>query len=310
MKLETKVEDLKKYLHKKEAYTHWSISRDKLLSFAHPSIPEEKRRLAMEETTKANADLIAAEALFAKVPAPRRDLAKETWQFAEKLNKQTLTYTGYSGEEARGLGWTELCANASTNTSKGDAYSRRVQYKKTDAYHLTLFNLAGLIGVYENLDIAEVSALDGLPLISYNPKDGAAVWVETSGKRHRSVQGWVAYDSDTRLCFHSDKSADHAKSGLKRKVKKHKQYLQDAAKDALEFAEANKAVIEAKDTFASVQDARSFGYCSAGIREFQEKHNLADTVSLADLAATGDERAQRLAVALWRKSNQSTTQTH
>jgi len=309
MRIETKVEDLKKYLNKTEAVKAYSTLLDRLPSFANPLIPEEKRRGAMEETTKANAARIEAEALFAKVPAERRNLAEATWKFAEALNKTTIPYTGYSGDEAQGLGWTELCANVSTTISKGDAYSRRCKYKKTDAFHLTLFNLAGLIGVYENLDIAAASRQDGLPLISYNPSNGAAVWVETARKRHSSVQGWIFYDPETRLCFHSDRSAEHAQNGLKRKVKKHTALQKEEARAAAELAEASKAIVEAKEIFATVQEARAFGYCSPGIREFQAKHNLGDTVSLADLAATGDARAQRLAVTLWRKHNSATTQT-
>lgn len=196
----------------------------------------------------------------------------------------------YSGETSRRVVWGDK-ASAQTQTSDGDRYSRSCKYSRTDATHTVTLDPYRVEHLIERKRLRELSAEDGLHLIALDP-DGAAVWVKKHNKSLKSEAGWVI--GDDICCYHSTISRDDAVKGHSKK-----RAMLDREKKADRRARlVARLCCNAK---ATIQDAKSLGYCDPGIAAFRERHNIGDTASLPELCRTGNPSAVRLALHLARK---------
>lgn len=255
----------------------------------------------------------AAKEAYARLPKLRRETAEHVAKTALDIGKKAAERMGgsYSGDTSSLATWGET-AKAYTITDYGERYSRSCKYLKTDAMHIVRLDPARVHGLVESARLRELSARDGLPLIALD-EDGACVWVRSSGKQIASQSGWIV--GDEHVCFHSTKSREDAVKGHAKKRK-----MLDAEKAARELSEkintpgtpeyiaAQKAERRARlvarlcgGITATIEDARSLGYCAPGIEAFQRQHGVGDTTTLPQLVKTGNQSAVALALKIARK---------
>lgn len=245
-------------------------------------------------TEAANAD-----AAFRKLPPAMREQASRSITIATALARSIAERCGgrYSGQTSDVAEWGTI-ATAHTSTSRGDRYSGKCTYSKTDATHIVTLDPAGVPLLIESEALRHASARDGLHLIALYP-DGSAVWVKTRGKAIVSERGWVA--GNGACCYHSTKSLEHAQKGFERK---HATVVAELRQRRLTNKQARRVRLIARlcgHVEATMDDAHALGYCDPGIRAFQAKHGLGDTASLPELVRTGDANAVRLALSIARK---------
>ena len=303
MKLQTKISDLVAFLASTDATTKAQADAERLTAaIAHGH--RESAISALDISLASREAATKAAGLFAKIPLPRRDLATVTKAKAEALGKAAAkSGDSYSGETDYAAKWA-ASPSASTYTAKGDRYSGRCTYQKTDASHVVRLSPEWSVLLTEREDVAALSARDGLPLIGWHA-DGRACWVKTKGKAITEEIGWIAHFGTT--CYHSTKSQKSADQGLKIKLAamRDEWAAQAVARaNATQWAkDERRARLIARmcNVSATIADARAMGYCLPGIEAFQSQHHIGDAAPLRALLATGNAAAVRLALAVARK---------
>jgi hypothetical protein len=155
--------------------------------------------------------------------------------------------------------------------------------------------------------IRNASAAEGLPLIALTPA-GECTWVRARGKTILDESGWIAYAPDFGgICYHSTQSWAHAAAGLAKKLAKLDAAEQAAAESRKTTRRLQLIARLCRNAVATVDDARSLGYCSPGIAAFQARHGIGDRATLPELMKTGDAAAQRLALCLARQVSRQQT---
>ena len=305
MKLQTKIGDLVAFLASTDATTKAAHDAERLtaaISTGHRDIAIS----ALDISLASRGAATKAAALFAKVPLPRRDLATATKAKAEALGKAASALgERYSGatDYAVQWGWA-ISPAAATYTAKGDRYSGRCTYQKTDASHVVRLSPEWSVLLVEREDVAALSARDGLPLIGWHA-DGRACWVKTKGKAITEEIGYISHFGT--VCYHSTKSQADADKGLARKLASMRDEWEAQAvarANAAQWAkEERRARLVARlcNVSATIADARAMGYCLPGIEAFQSQHHIGDSAPLRALLSTGNPSAVRLALAVARK---------
>lgn len=163
---------------------------------------------------------------------------------SDYFNSALIKMDSYSGYSDRKIHWIfgDKSFNPSlayTTTSKGERYSSRCTYRKTNAIHTVKINAVDAISILENWNVALASQKDSVNLLSLHPLNkkeekelkrvvnfaGNRVYKATwlKGKKSLSTEsGFVAVRDDENksdlILFHSTKSPKHAIDGIKQKV--------------------------------------------------------------------------------------------
>ena len=303
MKLQTKISDLVALIASTDATTKSAHDAERLTT----AIATGSRDIAisaLDISIASRGAATKAAGRFAKLPPTRRDLATATKTKAEALGKAAVALgERYSGETDYALKWA-VSPSASTYTDKGDRYSGRCTYQKTDASHVVRLSPEWSVLLTEREDVAALSARDGLPLIGWHA-DGRVCWVRTKGKAITEETGWISHFGT--ICYHSTKSQNAADQGLKIKLAAMRdEWAAKAVRQAhaAQWAkDERRARLVARlcDVSATIADARAMGYCLPGIEAFQSQHHIGDAAPLRALLATGNASAVRLALAVARK---------
>ena len=303
MQTKTKISDLAALIASIDATTKATHDAERLTT----SIATGCREIAisaLDISLASRGAATKAKLLFAKVPLPRRAVATATKTKAEAMGKAAAKLgDSYSGETDYTAKWA-ASPSASTYTAKGDRYSGRCTYQKTDASHVVRLSPEWAVLLAEREDVASLSARDGLPLIGWHA-DGRVCWVKTKGKAITDEIGWLSCFGAT--CYHSTKSQADADKGLARKLASMRAFWASAAearKNAAQWAkDERRARLIARlcDVSATIGDALALGFCRPGIEAFQSQHHIGDTAPLRALLNTGNPSAVRLALAVARK---------
>ena len=303
MKLQTKIGDLTTLLASADATTKAAHDAERLAA-AIAAGHRESAISALDISLASRGEATTAAGLFAKIPLPRRDLARATKTKAEALGKAAAALgERYSGATDYAVTWAGS-PSASTYTAKGDRYSGRCTYQKTDASHVVNLSPEWSVLLTEREDVAALSALDGLPLIGWHA-DGRACWVKTKGKAITEEIGYISHFG--AVCYHSTKSQNAADQGLKIKLAamRDEWAAQAVARaNAAQWAKderRSRLIARMCNVSATIADAREMGYCLPGIEAFQSQHHIGDSAPLRALLATGNAAAVRLALAVARK---------
>ena len=295
MKNKTKIEDLKKTITLNKAQKKLEAAKARLDSAIASRAGEGE---ALQEVITRRAEAEAAKAAFGRLPLARRQAAVKMEEDALELGRRAVSLGGsYSGDVKCSVTWGDS-ANASTVTARGDQYSRKCFWRKVNARHTVQLDPAGIPMLVSNPALCEASRREGLPLIALYP-DGGAVWVKRVGKRIEAQKGWVAMEDG--LLYHSTVSYDHAKAAVARKAAILRR------EKALRLAEQKlnrRAALVARlcgGVTATVADAEALGYCTPGIRSFQQRFQIGDSAPLPVLVKTGDPSAVRLALHVARR---------
>ena len=305
MKIQTKIGDLVALIASTEATTKARADAERLTT-AIATGCRDISISALDISLASRGEATKAAAVFAKIPLPRRDLARATSAKAEALGKAAAAMgDSYSGKTDYAAKWaTGSFPYASTYTAKGDRYSGRNAYRKTDASHVVRLSPEWAVLLTEREDVAALSARDGLPLIGWHA-DGRVCWVKTKGKAITLQTGWISHFGT--VCYHSTASQKSADQGLKIKLAamRDEWAAQAVARaNAAQWAkDERRARLIARlcDVSATIADAREMGYCLPGIEAFQSQHHIGDAAPLRALLATGNPSAVRLALAVARK---------
>ena len=303
MQTKTKISDLAALIASTDATTKAAHDAERLTAaIAHGH--RESAISALDISLASREAASKAAALFAKAPLPRRGLARVTMTKAERLGKAAVALgERYSGETDYAVKWA-ASPSASTYTDKGDQYSGRCTYRKTDASHVVRLSPEWAVLLAEREDVASLSARDGLPLIGWHA-DGRVCWVKTKGKAITEEIGWIAHFGT--VCYHSTKSQKSADQGLAKWMASERAFwvrAAEARKNAAQWAkDERRARLIARlcDVSATIGDALELGFCRPGIEAFQSQHHIGDTAPLRALLSTGNPSAVRLAMAVARK---------
>lgn len=300
MKLKTKIDALNKLLKIEEA----KEKAERAKSWTMIGI--ERRSTSPEEIAKraiaahaAQCDEYKADEDFRALPKPRREWAKEAKKWAEDQARHGFDLGGdYSGNTSQSICWGDS-SRAYTIKCYGEKYSRSCKYYKMDAEHIVQLCVEDVVRLDGWRQIAERSAIEGLPVIG-KQNDGRFVWIKAGrGKSIESESGWIGCVNGT--IFHSKKSAEDAQAGAKRKAQRAERE-QWEAKNARAIERRARLVSRlCGGIMATIADARAMGYCEPGIESFQAKHGIGDAASLPALVRTGNPDAIRLALKLARR---------
>jgi hypothetical protein len=257
-----------------------------------------------------------ANAAWKKIPPLRRSLAETSFRIAENAAKAALDLgDNYSGGTFQSIVWGEV-ASAATIRSRGDQYSSRCTWNKTNATHRVTLHADGIPAMVDNPAICAASHADGLPLIGlYRIPKFSDVWKATwvangrGGKSIESTNGWIAYDQSHNISYHSTVSAKDAALGLATKrdaqiraVAERNAQLRAAAVARKEERRIRLVARLCQGLKATVKDAQSIGYCAPGIAAFKARYGIGDIASLPELVRTGDPSAIKLALIIARKA--------
>lgn len=303
MKRETKIRAITRLAAKQEAFVDADTAAEEAAETIAGSDRERCLRLC-ESAWRMHSVSRQMSEDFRRLAKSQRDYAVNAVDFASRLASDTMWFGGiYSGHTERSWKW-GAAADASTSTTRGDRYSSRCSYNKTDATHTVTLSADGIIDLVDNPDIVATSRGEGLPLIAWCERTGKATWVVVKNKRLVAVTGWLAVHragDSTVVIYHSTTSCDHAAWGLRRKIREHERMQERAAADAKARRRERLVVRLCRGAKATVADAIAAGYCRPGIEAWQERHGIGDEAPLADLVATGDPLATQLAFSLARK---------
>lgn len=261
---------------------------------------------ALDAFIERNKEAKTAESTFKSLPKKRRNAAVSAVQQAELYARRIANNIGgvYSGKTTHAVQWGDN-TSASTSTRNGDRYSRRCSYRKTNATHTICLNAEDILTVLDNAEVATASDRDCLPLLSYSTKLGAARWLKARNKQLAIVEGFIAYDAESRLCHHSEISLDHAERGLEIKLGYWRAIQEKAKQRKKDERRASLIARLCPTATATIEDAKRLGFCEPGIRAFQEKHNIGDEAKLSALLATKDDRAIMVAIEVARQMKRS-----
>ena len=297
MKPETTTNDIRLTIAARTAAT---LRKDALPRIAHALDQGQDHFRYAERAVAARLASIAADAAVARIPAPRRKLAADTITMADYFAYATARKLGgeYSGDVSHSVIWGET-AKAETHTDKGDTYSRKCTYRKTDACHTITLDVAGVSLLVANKTLRDQSSRDGLPLIALYPDD-SAVWVYRKGQQIVSQSGWVV--GNAFECFHSTQSREHAIKGLARKEAAR---IRELHHKRLSRKQDRRAALVARlchGVIATLADAKALGFCAPGIQAFQSMYGIGDEAPLPELVRTGNPSAIRLAMQIARRA--------
>jgi len=323
MKLTTRIHDLAASVANDTAKSAVKILRDQAVAkidIQPIDFPVLTR--CVEDLVKAQELAASACADFMGIPKTRRDLADLTRinarvEASSLANRLGGTYSGETKHTVCCLEYPSArIASATTKTSVGEKYSRSCPKYKTNAEHIISLDLAGIPLLADNAELKAASNRDGLPLIALYP-DGRAVWVLRKNKSIVSEAGFIAYDSERRICYHHTESLAQAERGLAKKIAafdRERATIAAAAaqreSDRLIYRFSPAGIAERRTKLvarlcsgatASLSDALELGYCEPGIRAFQQDFGIGNTASLPDLVRTGNPSAIRLALKIARK---------
>ena len=307
MKNTTVSSDLTKYINEVARRTEADRARSRAIEMLD-SIDPQQVHAAAEAYRAAKATCAAACAIFGVLPKARRETAKTLHDSALSYARDIARRLGgsYSGATTIAAHWGER-ATARTTTDTGEQYSRSCTYRKTDAKHLITLSADTAPYLMQSERIRIASAAEGLPLICLTPA-GAGTWVKSKGKAIVSESGWIAYSPEFGgTCYHSTLSLSRAEAGLSRKLSITRREAQAAAASRKATRRLQLIARLCRNVVATVDDARSLGYCSPGIAAFQSRHGIGDRATLPELMQTGDPAAQRLALCLARQVSRQQT---
>ena len=303
----TRIADILTFLERSQANEHATRAVKDLDPRNAPGVKAAAN--ALDRRDNANAALN-------KIPSKRRTLAKNSYNLAIAAANAALELGGhYSGDTYRSIIWGSV-ASAETNRSRGDRYCKSCQWNKTDATHQVTLCGDGIPAMADNPRVCAASNADGLPVIAlYSIPRTNGVWKATwvvngrGGKSIASMSGWIAYDHNYDIAYHSEISAKDASSGLSKK--RDKQIQAEDERNARLLASAAQRKEERRIRLitrlceglkATVNDARSIGYCTPGIDAFKARYGIGDIASLPALVRTGDRSAIQLALIIARKA--------
>jgi len=303
MKHETKIKDIQAIITANEtaklATREAAAAMDKVKVCITNTVDPMPAIQAARDAYSANCK---AQDAVKKLPASRRDGARQTVAIAEEIGKDAAMLGGdYSGFTGCVVKWGDK-ATACTDTDRGEQYSRKCTYHKTDATHTVTLKPEGVISLVENEALRLASIRDGLHLIALYP-DSSCVWVRNRGKAIIAENGWIA--GNAQACFHSLKSADDATKGFERKLATLRREQEQKRKSQKDERRA-RLVARLCSITATLQDAKSLGFCSPGIQAFQSRFNIGDSATLPQLMATKDPSAIRLALHIARNAKHQT----
>ncbi len=301
-----------RYTHLKndlEALVAWLSAEDTANNIAHEFDCDPYPSYA-PLAAAVNASMTASKS-WHKIPRKRRLRAEKLHEAAMLLAGRAASIGGkYSGETVQQIRWDTTC-RAYTSKDAGSRYSKRKCYRRTDAQHIVMLDVQGVLAMEKNGDLIEQSAADGLHLIALYPIQGSAnvfkaTWVRTGiGKTITSEDGWVAYDRKLQLANHSYYSATDAKKGLRKKAKLQlAQELHEQALHSLNPKSERRARLIARlcaYVDATTDDAKKLGYCQPGIMAFRRLYGFGQSASLPELLATGNPHAIKLALYVARR---------
>jgi hypothetical protein len=294
-KPETTTKDIRTVLAARQAETDAQATRNAILSAFDGRLHIDAY---IDRATRARAVAEDTSAARMKIPAPRRALAASIIGTAERIglivSRQGCDYSGTTSHVVR---WGDR-ATANTATSTGDQYSRSCTYKMTDAAHVVTLDPAGVALLCENETLRNLSARDGLHLIALYPDD-SAVWVRRKGKTIVAESGWVV--GNGQVCYHSAASREAAHKGFGKKYAAHLAELRERRTSHKQERRARLIARLCGNAKATLADARALGFCTPGIKAFQDKYGIGDEAPLPALLRTGDAAAARLALNLARK---------
>jgi hypothetical protein len=307
MKHETKVKDIQSLIAANKAEKRAATQRnaakaaaERAIDYGVANAPDVM--VAIATAREAIAAKNQTEKAFAGLPRERRTMAQSAITMAMEIGKQAARLgCSYSGDTSYGASWGEK-ACAETSTDKGEQYSRKCTYRKTDASHHVSMDPSGVPCLVENEALRQCSIRDGLHLIALYP-DSSCVWVRNKGKAIVSESGWIA--GNASVCYHSTESKEHATMGFERKLATLRREQEQRRKSHKEERRA-RLIARLCSITATLQDAKSLGYCTPGIQAFQSRHGIGDTATLPQLMATNDASAVRLALHIARNAKLQT----
>lgn len=308
MKQETKVSDIKTLIAMSEtanvATNRCNVAKasaERAIDYGVANAPD--IMAAINSAREAMAAKNQAEKAFAKLPKERRTMAQSAVTMALEIGKRAASMCGsdYSGDTSYGASWGNK-ATAGTSTDRGEQYSRKCTFHKTNASHHVTLDPGGIPCLVENEALRLCSIRDGLHLIALYP-DSSCVWVRNRGKAIVSESGWIA--GNASVCFHSLKSAEDAKRGFERKLATLRREQEQQRRNQKDERRA-RLVARLCSITATLQDAKSLGFCSPGIQAFQSRFNIGDSATLPQLMATKDPSAIRLALHIARNAKHQT----
>ncbi len=188
---------------------------------------------------------------------------------------------------------------AETRTYRGDRYSRRCTWHRTDAVHRVAIDPASL--PHPSDPRVRESLTDGLPLLAWDPATGAATWARVSRKALTTEDGWYLCRRVGRewVTYHSTRSLRHCRRGLMRKVS------EVVARHRRERADRRMLAMwlwRHRHDRLTWDAPRLCGYCRPGVQQWMARHGITpDRATVARVWRTRDPRArlviERLATA-------------
>jgi len=286
MKKTTKIHALEAFIKLQDAKTQANFKKTRMVESLSYCPSDEQFTHNALEALAAQREWATANTRFKSFPKAKRDYAEKAHKDAFELGARASSLgKEYSGTTTIKSTWAAT-ASAKTFTTSGDQYSRRCTYRKTNAQHVVSLSVRDIVDLLDAPDLVEWSRREGLPLIGYDAKTGACTWTVVTNKRLNTERGWVAYENG--VCYHSQTSFDHAKKQLCSKLKR--------LKEARNVDRRERLIVRlCKNAKATLQNAKELGFCDAGIRAFQSRHNIGDEASLCELVATGNPQATQLA---------------
>ncbi len=195
-------------------------------------------------------------------------LAEHIWEKSES----------FSGNVTHQYKFNPYCS-VRTVTSKGEQYSSRCTYRKTDATHYFKFTIDGIKNLMKlPKEVVNASWNDGLPLIAASNIKGRTaecVWVKGT-KKLSDESGAIAWDyfKDDCVIFHG-KTVQSAKIGLNKKI----QILVEQEKNRQRRLDGLPPLWKER---IKVSDIRPLtGWCLPGIRQWISKF-MGGNKSVAD----------------------------
>jgi hypothetical protein len=306
MKHETKVKDIQALITANRAAKRATTQRnaakaaaERAIDYGVSNAPDVM--VAIKASREAMTAKNEAEKAFAGLLRERRTMAQSAVTMAMEIGKQAARLgDSYSGDTGYGASWGDK-AWAETSTDRGEQYSRKCTYRKTDASHHVTLDPSGVPCLVENEALRQCSIRDGLHLIALFP-DSSCVWVRNKGKAIVSERGWIA--GNASVCYHSTESMAHATRGFERKLAIHNRQ-QLLARQAAKIERRARLITRlCGSAVATIQDAKNLGYCTPGIAAFQSTHGIGDSATLPELVRTGNQSAVALALSVARKMSQ------
>lgn len=164
------------------------------------------------------------------------------------------------------------------HTEKGDRYSKRCWYRKTDSYVTTYANRKHLASL-QRKDLLICDGLVNLYCREKSTRHGIATyrakWLEQSkGLSVRLITGYLATATINKTVFfcHSTDSRSEAYRGLRKKIAAYR--ANNLRGYVVEQLKQGPIPVDWGNVIVTKDDAIAVGYCLPGIRNFLRKHNI------------------------------------